>query len=109
MSPNKDEVLGSFINLDRLNPLQFEVLDHLLHLFLLEMPDAVSYIVFLDEHLVTLEDVLLPKLLLELWKSLEHFEHERLFDLDYFSHSVRGSLRVIDVGKQTLKAEDLTG
>lgn len=109
MPPNKDEVLGSFINLDRLNPLQLEVLDHLLHLFLLEMPDAVSYIVFLDEHFVTLEDVLLPELLLELWESLEHFEHERFLHLNYLSHSVRSGLRVIDVGKQTLKAEDLTG
>jgi hypothetical protein len=109
VSPNEDEILGSFINLDRLNSLQLEVLNHLLHLFLLEIPDAVSYVVFLDEHLVALEDVLLPELLFELWESLEHFEHERFLDLNYLGHSVGSGLRVIDVSKQALKAEDLTG
>ena len=99
MSPDKDEILGSFINLDRLDPLQLKVLNHILNLVLLEMSNTVSNVVLFDEHLVALEDVLLPELFFELGESLEYFKHERFLDLHDLSHRVRSGLRVIDIGK----------
>ena len=109
MSAKEDEVLGRVFNLDGLNPLQPEVLDHVPELVLLEVADAEGDVVLLHEHLVALEDAALPEVLLELGEGVEDLQHQVLLDLHDLGHRVGGRLGVVDVGHQAFEAEHLPG
>lgn len=107
MSADEDEILGGVFDFDGLNPLESEGLDHVSELIFLEVADAEGDVVLLHEHLVALEDVALPEMLLELRKGVKYLEHEVFLDLQDLGHCVGGGFGVVYVGHQALEAEDM--
>lgn len=75
MPSEEDEILGRIFNLNGFDPLEPEVLDHIPELILLEVSDAEGDVILLHEHLIALEDVALPEVLLKLGEGVEDLQH----------------------------------
>ncbi len=72
LASQENHIMNSIIN-TRNKWSELKVLQKVVNDFSLQMAQVEGQIVFVKEHLVQLEHVLLPKILFELWEHIHYF------------------------------------
>ena len=65
MASNENHIFCDLGNVNWIHFFKFEILDHLLDLFFLEVTDSKSNVILSNKHFVALKDMSLPEFLLE--------------------------------------------